>query len=48
MTSTLAIMEAPVSYSTIKIKSLPSLGYELLLGTALAKARRDGCIVFHA
>ena len=39
--------EAPVGYTVFKIKYLPSLGYELSIGTSPAKVSRDGCIVFY-
>ena len=47
MTPILASIVTPVDYMPSLIKSLPSLGYELSLGTSLAKVSHDGCIVFY-
>ena len=47
MAHTLASNEAIVGHMAFKIKSLPSLGYELSLGTSLSKISRDGCKVLY-
>ena len=43
----MASREAPVLYAALKIKSLPSLGYELSFGTLLAKVSQNGCKFFY-
>ena len=47
MAHILASMEGHVGNTALIMKSLPSLGYELSLGTSFAKINRDGCILFY-
>ena len=40
-------MEDHVGNTALEVRYLRSFGYELSVGTSVAKVSRDGCIVFH-